>query len=132
MIKCSLLFALVSVASAAPSISEGVYTEAQAARGKKVYADQCADCHGDDLKGIKDATPLIGETFHKKWDGKTVGRLIDVTKRTMPTDSPGTLSRPICADLVAYILSENGYPAGKAELDSASPVVKEITIEPKK
>ena len=134
MIKQSILFlATATLASAAPpSIWDGVYTAEQAARGKKIYVDQCAECHGEDLKGIKDASPLIGDTFLKKWNTRSVGRLIDVTRRTMPTDSPGTLSRPICADLVAYLLQENGFPTGKSELDSASPSLKEITLEPKK
>jgi hypothetical protein len=81
---------------------------------------------------VDDAAPLTGEDFLKKWDAKTVGKLIDVTKRTMPPETPGRLSRPVCTDLVAYVLSVNGFPAGNAELRSGAPELKEIVIEPKK
>jgi len=133
MIKTfSLFLALSATALAAPSVWDGVFTAEQAARGKKLYTDSCTDCHDTDLKPVDDAKPLIGEPFLKSWNLKTVGRLIDTTKRTMPPDTPNSISRKDATDMVAYILSMNGFPAGKAELDPASPLLKEIVIEPKK
>jgi mono/diheme cytochrome c family protein len=134
MLKPSLLFlALASVASAAPSIWDGLSTAEQIARGKKLYAEHCVDCHGADLKKTDDDTlPLIGAEFMKRWDGKTLQRLIDTTKRTMPTDTPNSLSRPIVTDVVAFVLSMNGVPAGKTEIDPASPTLREVFIETKK
>jgi mono/diheme cytochrome c family protein len=128
-----LALALPALASAAPSIWDGVYTAEQAARGKKLYAENCADCHGDDLKTEDDKVKVIaGEAFLKRWDGKTLGKLIDNTKRSMPPDTPNSLSRPDTAALIAYVLSVNGVRAGKTEIDPTSPVLKEIVIEPKK
>jgi mono/diheme cytochrome c family protein len=132
MIKASLLFLACSSAAFAASLADGLYTAEQAARGKKIYTEQCTDCHDTDLKGIDDAKPLVGEAFLKAWDLKTVARLIDTTKRTMPPDTPNSLSRKEATDIVAYILSMNGFPAGKAELDSASPLLKEVVFEAKK
>jgi mono/diheme cytochrome c family protein len=133
MIKPLTCFlALAAVASAAPSVWDGVYTKAQAERGKKLYLESCGDCHGKDLEGVDDAKPLLGDVFMKNWNAKTVGRLIDVTKRTMPPETPNHLSRQVCTDVVAYLLSMNGFPAGKTELAAGSPALKEIIIEPKK
>jgi mono/diheme cytochrome c family protein len=134
MLKSSFLFlTVISFASAAPALSDGVFSAEQVARGKKLFAENCVDCHGEDLKTEDEKTkPLVGDSFLKRWNGKTVGRLIDTTKRSMPPDTPNSLSRPHCTDLVAYVLSMNGFPTGKTDLDPASPQLKEIVIESKK
>ncbi len=49
----------------------------------------------------------------------------------MPQNSPGRLTRQQDADIVAYMLAFNQYPAGKAELDTHSEVLKQIQIKPK-
>src|SRR3954471_10760982 len=117
MKKTPLLLTLASVALAAGasrSIWDGVYSAAQVERGKKAYAAQCADCHGDNLQGDGKKSPALkGEPFLKDWKSKSVHRFIDATWRTMPPDDPRTLTRALCADVAAYVLSENGYPAGK-------------------
>ena len=59
----------------------------QVARGKKSYQKECADCHGEKLEGIDKAPALTGEIFSKNWNGKSVFKLIDVTRRTMPPAS---------------------------------------------
>jgi mono/diheme cytochrome c family protein len=111
----------------------GVFSAAQAARGQKAYVTECARCHGDKLEGGKeDSPPLVAEPFLKEWNGKTVGRLVDVTRRTMPPETAGTMSRPLTLDLVAYLLSANGFPAGSKDLPTDSAALREITIEPKK
>src|SRR5262245_53624772 len=46
----------------------GVYTEQQARRGRALYDERCAYCHGDDLFGGDCAAPLIGPAFHLKWN----------------------------------------------------------------
>jgi mono/diheme cytochrome c family protein len=134
MLKPAILFlSLSSFAAAAPSIWDGVYTAEQAERGKKVYVANCADCHGDDLMTEDEKTkPIAGAAFIKRWDGKTLGKLLDTTKRSMPPDTPNSLSRKETADVIAFVLSVNGVPAGKTEIDPASPAVKEIIVEPKK
>jgi len=131
--KLVLLLALAAVAATEPrTIWDGVYSSDQVARGKKAYAAECASCHGTALEGIDDSPALVGAVFHKKWDGKSVGRLIDVTRRTMPTDTPGTLSRQVCTDIVVYMLDANGFPTGKADLAPDAPDLRQLLIEPKK
>lgn len=117
-----------------PAIWNGVYTAEQAARGKKAYVAECARCHGDKLEGNKDeeAPAMVGKDFLEGWYGKPVGRLVDVTRRTMPPETAGTMSRPMTLDIVAYLLSENGFPAGKTDLPTNAAALREIMIEPKK
>ena len=49
----------------------------------------------------------------------------------MPADRPGGLNRERYADILAYVLSVNQFPAGKTELEHQSEVLKQIRIEPK-
>jgi mono/diheme cytochrome c family protein len=134
-IKPILLLALSSAALAATasrSIWDGVFSAEQVARGKKSYLAECADCHGEKLEGIDKAPALTGPTFVKNWTGKSVFKLIDQTRRTMPPDDPATYSRELCTDVVTYLLSENGYPIGKADLAANAPDLRQIVLEPKR
>src|SRR5262245_5137143 len=85
------------------SVKDGVYTDAQAKRGEPLYKENCAACHGDDLAGSGPMPPLAGDDFVKNW--KTVGDLFDKIHQSMPASSPGSLTEPQTADIIAYILS---------------------------
>src|SRR5687767_9426522 len=82
-----------STSSQPATVWDRVYTVEQADRGEKLYADRCAQCHGDGLAGIEAAPALTGLTFYDKWEGETVEALFD-RMRTMPPDKPGSLTRP--------------------------------------
>jgi hypothetical protein len=75
---------------------------------------------------------MVGDEFLSKWYGKTAGDLFTLTRKTMPMDDPGTLSTKEYADLVAYILSVNDFPAGQKELDRDVTALNEIRIEAKR
>ena len=111
------------------SVLDGVYTAAQSKKGQADYQEECSRCHGDNLGGAEGAPALAGDAFLNGWKGSTVGDLFDRIRTTMPSDSPGRLSRQQYADIVAYILSANNFPAGKAELERESAPLKEIRIE---
>ena len=136
MKKTIWILALTPLALAAPasrSIWDGVFSAEQVARGKKAYEISCADCHGDELQGNGKKSPALkGEIFAKNWTTKSVHKLIDQTWRTMPPDDPRTLGRDLCTDVAAYILSENGYPAGKTALAPDAPDLRQIVITPPK
>jgi mono/diheme cytochrome c family protein len=97
------------------SVWSGVYTTAQAERGQVVYAGQCGRCHGDDLGGNR-AYPLAGERFMDHWDAHTLQQLFRRIHDTMPPAEAGTLSAADARDVVAYVLQQNGFPAGTTEL----------------
>ena len=58
--------------------------------------------------------------------------LWDVASGTMPEDNPGSLKQQEYADILAYFLSLNEYPAGDAELQGNAAAMAAIRIEKKK
>src|SRR4051812_88223 len=112
--------ACVDAQTGGTSVWDGIYTAAQAERGASAYADHCAECHGASLDGTGEAPALAGPEFLSHYDGRTVGNLFDRTRNTMPNNAPGTLSRNDYADILAFVLKFNGFPAGEKELDRRS------------
>jgi mono/diheme cytochrome c family protein len=114
---------------AAKTVWDGVYTKEQATRGQPLYKQYCASCHGDMLEGIEMAPALTGGEFLDEWSGQTVGDLFERIRATMPRDKPGRLSREINADITAYMLSFDQFPAGDTELSHDTQALKQIRIE---
>jgi len=108
------------------SVWDGVYTEAQAARGAALFENQCAQCHGPAGAGGGMAPPVLGPAFAANYDGQTVGDLFDRNRTTMPPGKEGTLSGRDNADITAYILKVNGFPPGATELPSLGMALKTI------
>jgi len=113
--------------AAAASVLDGVYTEAQAERGMALYDKQCTLCHGEKLDGGL-APGLTGDDFFGEWTGQTVAEMVEKMRNTMPADDPGKLTLEQAADLSAYILSKNKYPAGQRELAAEIAALKQIRI----
>ena len=116
-------------ASTSRSVWDGVYTEEQATRGEEIYRKECASCHGDTLVGGGGAAPLTGGAFLSNWNGLTVGDLFDRIRKTMPQGSLGKLTKQQDADVLAYLLSFNKFPAGKTELQKQVEFLREIRFE---
>jgi mono/diheme cytochrome c family protein len=114
------------------SVWDGVYTEEQARRGEALYQKDCSTCHGDRLNGTGEAPALSGGGFLSNWNGLTVGDLFERIRKTMPQDKPARLTRQEKADVLAYILSFNKFPAGKSELRHQSEWLKQIQFEESK
>ncbi len=100
--------------SAATTVWQGVYNEAQAVRGQTEYATHCASCHRDDLSGYNNI--LKGRRFMEKYRETTLDLLFDKTRTTMPRGAPATLSDKAYVDIVAHVLKANEFPAGPQEL----------------
>ena len=107
-----------------------VYTTDQAAAGASVYAQSCAVCHGPALEGIA-APALKGDAFHEMAAAQslTADSLLTVTALTMPQSNPGTLTPEQYNQVVAYILQENGYPAGNTPLTPGLAQLKELLLK---
>ncbi|MEO6444422.1 MAG: cytochrome c [Gemmatimonadaceae bacterium] len=90
----------------------GVYSAAQAARGKDVYTESCLECHT--------TADHSSPQFQNSWIGHLLSELVDYMRREMPQNNPGSLTAEQYASLTAYILSLNAMPAGDADLPSDS------------
>jgi mono/diheme cytochrome c family protein len=110
---------------------DGVYTDAQAARGDALWSEQCAKCHGPDMSG-GDAPSLTGSEFSGDWDDLSVGDLAERLRVSMPQDKPQSLSREQTADIVSAILKANRMPAGKTELPFQTEYLKQIKYKANK
>jgi mono/diheme cytochrome c family protein len=119
----------IGISQTPRTVWDGVFTAEQAKRGQARYTELCESCHGDTLAGGESAPPLAGGEFLSNWNTLTVGDLFDRTRSTMPQNKPGSLSREANAEIMAYLLSANQFPAGKQPLPQSSEVLKEIRIE---
>lgn len=124
------LFPAVLFAQAASHdvVRTAVYTAEQAQRGKAIYQGKCGMCHGPALEGQGLNSPLTGATFLNNWNGQTVADLFMKTIVMMPANDPGTLPPKETADVLAYILSANKFPAGKADLPSDPQSLEKVPI----
>jgi mono/diheme cytochrome c family protein len=120
----------VAVGAQGKSVADGVYSTAQAERGAKLYAEQCASCHGEDMAGVAGLfPPLAGADFLKLWEGKSVGELFEKIQTTMPALDPGSLKPEQTADTVAFVLSHSKYPAGSEDMATSLEPLKQIRID---
>jgi PQQ-dependent dehydrogenase (methanol/ethanol family) len=117
MMKFSLLaVTLLAAVTVAPRVeAAGSYTRAQASAGAPVYAQSCASCHGPNLQG-ESGPPLSGPTLKAAYGAGTAAELYDFISRQMPQNAPGSLSQRKYLDVTAYVLEQNGIPAGNAPL----------------
>ena len=68
-----------------PKIWTGVYTTAQADRGKAVFQATCMTCHNFDLKGTEGRGPaLVGDPFMANWETENLAALFTRMQTTMP------------------------------------------------
>jgi mono/diheme cytochrome c family protein len=99
-----------------PTVWDGVYTEAQAARATSVFGASCSNCHSLAPDGTGNR-PLSGERFWQRNTQKSVGELLAFVSKNMPNGAAaGSLAPATYNDLVALILKSNGLPTGMTEL----------------
>ena len=125
----ALAFSASEPAQAAQKTSnDGIYTKAQADGAKKQYDTMCADCHPFTVAAKKKPKdlPLGDEPFFETWTGRPLNEMVTVIALTMPNDGSATVTEAEAIDLVAYILQQNGFPAGKQPLtkETAAAVVQ--------
>ena len=101
--------------------------------GARVYAAQCAVCHGARGEGVAPNPRLVGAEPKDFGFGrdrklvKTVGNywpyattLYDYVNRTMPFNAPGTLRPDEVYSVIAWLLAENEVVPRTAVMDARS------------
>jgi mono/diheme cytochrome c family protein len=113
----------VCAALAQGTVLDGVYTTEQAARGQDAYRDSCRACH----EGLDQEGPdLKGSAFVDRWRGDELSVLFAQIRNNMPGNRPGSLSESTYIDVLAFLLSANGLPAGSKEL--TTDVIKSVQL----
>ena len=129
----SIATATVVVYAQERTVWDGVYTEEQATRGEALYGEHCVRCHGATLQGNGEgAKPLTDAAFKSTWNGVPLGALFDRIRLSMPQDKPGTMTRQQVADLLAFLLRANKFPAGKEELVRQTDLLNAIAFKSEK
>jgi cytochrome c5 len=104
-------------AGAAPS---GLFSQAQANRGRDTFRSMCTECHT--------AAEFTDNAFKVKWARRTVGDLYQFIHTSMPDDAPGVLTEAQALELTSYILEMNGFTAGSRQMQPAG--LDQISLAP--
>ncbi len=108
-----------------------LYTADQASAGAEVYSLSCASCHGQQLEGVS-GPALKGAAFGTLAAAQslTADAMLDVISGSMPQSDPGSLKPEEYNAVAAYILQQNGYPAGSTALAKGAPGLKDAKVTP--
>lgn len=104
------------------TVLDGVYSASQAMRGQLVFESSCMRCHALSEFTSGQHAPI------KKFE--TVGEMFSTVSSRMPVDDPGSHSPTEYAAVISYLLKENSYPAGKADLPADPAKLAPIRIVP--
>jgi cytochrome c len=105
--------------------------EGQASRGKELYAESCAGCHGASGEGTQKAPRLVGlgqgalpreprPGQRRKHEFKTVLDVAEFASKNMPAGAPGSLPIQDYWDILAFALKANGLDLGTKRLDEST------------
>lgn len=84
----------------APTSVSSVPAE-QARRGQNAFLASCTACHG--------SAEFSDGAFRTRWRNRTAADLFDLMSATMPEDAPNSLPAERYVEIVAYILTLNGF-----------------------
>ena len=74
---------------------------------------------------------LMGGEFMWGWSGQSVGDLFERIRLSMPPGQPSAMTRQEKADVLAFLLAQNGVPAGDVELADRTRALGGIAFEVK-
>jgi len=115
---------LASGSTIAQQLQQASYEEGQAQRGELLYQQNCAACHLADLSGSFEAPNLADSSFRNNWSNRGMQEFLDMLRRTMPPQAPGSLTESQYQDVSAFLLSANAIPVGSTvTLTAANSVV---------
>ena len=107
---------------AVPEASAGnaFFTNQQASRGDGLFRYNCVSCHA--------SSEFSGASFERRWRNQAVGDIYEFVLYSMPDDNPGGLPEQTYADIVAYMLQMNDFPAGDSELPTSLDMLMQMKM----
>jgi nitrate/TMAO reductase-like tetraheme cytochrome c subunit len=93
----------------------GWYSAEQAATGAETYAQRCTACHGANLEGAVGPS-LKGASWQQLFGGAKLLTVWGEIKGPMAQYAGTTFTTQQSLDLLAYLLQQNGLPAGTQPL----------------
>jgi mono/diheme cytochrome c family protein len=91
------------------TIRDGVFSTAQVERGRELFNGICTDCHEiEEFTGVG--------AYLEEQEGETLWDVFEYIWAEMPEDNPASLEPNEYADVLAYVLSVYGMPAGAADM----------------
>jgi len=97
--------------------------------GQKLFAANCASCHGGEGQGAK-GPALVGASALpanppptakvRTQRFRTAGDVLDFMKKNMPMNAPGSLTDDQYAAILAYDLHANGVDLAGKKVDKSS------------
>ena len=108
--------------------AEALFTPAQAAAGKAAYERNCASCHGAGVDDGNSGPPLRGPAFLGKYAGKPAADLFTYVSTKMPPGNPGNISGAEYAQIIAWVLQQNGFATGRKEFASDAAALASVMI----
>src|SRR5580700_7797931 len=121
-----MLFGL-AISAAVQADGTGWYTSEQVAQGRWEYSQKCGVCHGQQLQGAG-APALKGNVFNDQWDGKKLSDFYGYIHTNMPLGMGASLPSQEYADVMAYVLAQNGLPAGTDKFTPYSPMDRVLEL----
>lgn len=107
---------------ASTAVSNGVYSAAQAQRGREAFTEVCRECHA--------SSEFRGRDFEFTWRRRTAWDFYRELRRTMPEDFPGALAPQTYVDVIAYVLELNDYAPGGVELVPNEESLRRVPLGP--
>ena len=112
--------ATVAPAPAGGGAPAGLFSQAQANRGRDQFRSMCTECHT--------AGEFSDQTFKVKWARRSVGDLYEFIHTSMPDDAPGILTEAQALDLVSYILEMNGFAPGSRQMEADQAALDGVSL----
>jgi alcohol dehydrogenase (cytochrome c) len=119
----SLACLLASSVGIGQELQQAGFNEEQATRGAALYQQNCAACHLADLSGSFEAPNLADAAFRNNWANRSVGEFVDLLRRTMPPQAPGSLSDNQYLEVSAFLLEANSITASSSALTASANAV---------
>ncbi|MEO8485754.1 MAG: PQQ-binding-like beta-propeller repeat protein [Betaproteobacteria bacterium] len=125
--RWTIAAALAFTAPLACADGVGWFTTDQVNAGRWAYEQRCGVCHGVNLEG-SGAPALRGTQFNAQWNGKTLAQFYSYVHSQMPLGAAGSLKGQDYVNVVSYILSRSGIPAGTQKLTMRSPMARVMVL----